>query len=326
MEKIVNGRDTMRLYNIYYICKTALGDLKNVSKESLNNGSVRVIGWPACRNSLATLGTLDFIKQEVNDVYEALNPIDREKTNPDVGNNTYSSFNSAVKKLIVKIEAVIDLYESMKEGDSKPGLDIKIPPCDDLKEYINILKEIDFVFSQCPYLKHEDEELRYNGTDVGSDWITFTLVMADITAVAAGGFYIFNNLAHLINKAIALKANFATFKMQEEALESIKQKNEVGRETIEVFEQMKKMTYEKYVNELAEEIGSTKDGEEEGKVEKSLEKLANLIDKGVEIYTSIETPKEIKVLFPFSEKQEALPDGLMKYLEDKNIPKGPAVI
>ena len=60
------------------------------------------------------------------------------------------------------------------------------------------------------------------------------------------------------------------------------------------------------------------DNEERTKAEKSLEKITELMEKGVEIYTSIDTDKDIQLLFPPLEKQEALSDDLIKLLEDKN--------
>ena len=131
-------------------------------------------------------------------------------------------------------------------------------------------------------------------------------------------FHIMNNLAAILNKAIGLKTSKNVFKMQEEMLKSMKQKNEVADETIEAFKKMKEITYNNCVKELEEEIGELKDGEEEGRVSRTLELLGDLVEKGVEIYSSIETPKEIKVLFPFSDNQPELPDSLIKYLEDKS--------
>lgn len=202
----------------------------------------------------------------------------------------------------------------MREGTSQPGIDIKIPSCNSLKEYIKILDDIDFVFTQCPYLIDENEEIKYKGTDVGSDWITFAIIMSTTTSTS---FIILNNLASIMNKVITLISNKKILDMQNEELKTMQLKNEVTQETIDIFKKLKEVTYKKYVNELQDELGELKDGEEEGKVSKSLEKLVNLIDKGVEIHTSIETPKEIKVLFPFAETQLSLPNSLLKYIEDK---------
>ena len=45
------------------------------------------------------------------------------------------------------------------------------------------------------------------------------------------------------------------------------------------------------------------------------------MDKGVEIYTSIDTSKDIQVLFPTIDGGESLPSDIMKYLEDKRQEK-----
>lgn len=319
MKVLLNGDLNMRLYNIYYTCKAALNGLKQIKEESLQNGAKRLDGWSIGKQALESLFNIDFIKNDANKLYNILSPIDREKEKPDIGSNTFNEFAVAYKKLIAKLESVVALYESMRDGTSKPGIDIKIPTCDSLKDYINILDDINFVITQCPYLKDENEEMKYIGTDVGSDWVTFAIVMS--SAVSAG-FVILNNLASIMNKVISLKSNKKVLDMQEEMLQSMKLKNNIAKETLDTFEEMKKITYKKYVDELQDELGKLKDGDEEGRVSKSLEKLANLIDKGVEIHTSIETPKEIKVLFPFAEPQQSLPDGLFKYIEDKASQNG----
>ncbi len=304
----------MRLYNVYFICKSALIELEKFNAERLNDNTYRFLNWRPAIQSIESLMKIDFISGNAKEAYNAVGPVEREETTPHVSNNMYSRFISPYRVIVNKLEAVVDLYESMKNGESKPGIDIKIPNCDNFQEYISLLKEICFVLYQCPYMVCKDEELRFRGTDVGSDWLTFALV---ISAGAAGAFRILNNLAALINKAIALKSNRDVFLMQEEQLRSMKAKNEVAEETIETFKRMKQFTYQKYIDELKQEIGDVKDGEEEDKVSKTLDKLIDLMDKGIEIYTSIETPKEIKVLFPFSDKQEVLPENFMKYLEDK---------
>lgn len=304
----------MKLYNIYYTCKAALKGLENIQGETVTSGT-RLNGWVDSKQALESLFTIDFIKIDAEQLYNVLSPIDREMSRPTIGTNTFKAFSSLYKKIIDKLEGVIDLYESMRDGISQPGIDIKIPKCKDLKEYIDILRDIDFVLTQCPYLQDNDEKLQYNGTDVGSEWISFALVTGSLVS---GSFIILNNFAALINKAISIKSNNAVLDMQDEMLKTMQLKNEVTQETIDTFKTMKTLTYQKYVNELKDELGAVEDGEEEGKVSKSLEKLSSLIDKGVEIYSSIETPKEIKVLFPFSENQDLLQDNLIKYLEDKN--------
>ena len=308
----------MRLYNIYFSCKCAYDGMKNLEVEKRNDGAYSLRNWIPCKQSLESLMNIDFISSDVERAYKTISPFDRKDVTPDIAPKTKDEFMAGYKVVMNKLEAVISLYESMRDGESKPGVDIKIPKCMDLKEYISILRDIDFILYQCPYMSSKEEELRYSGTDVGSEWITFAL----ISAGAGTTFYILNNLAALVNKAIGLKTNNNFFKMEEEILNTMKQKNEVAAETLDVFKKIKEITYKNCVEELENEIGELKDGEERDKVSRTLEIMGNLIEKGVEIYTSIETPKEIKVLFPFSDSQAEIPESLVKYLEDKSNDKG----
>ena len=314
MKLLLNGDLGMRLHNVYYVCKVALNGLEQIKSQSLSANATRLTGWNIGKQALESLFNIDFIKDDAQKLYNTLSPIDREKLHPDIGNSTFNEFISLYQKLISKLETVVDLYESMREGISQPGIDIKIPRCSSLKEYIKILNDIDFIFTQCPYFIIDNERIEYKGTDVGSDWITFTIVVSTVTSAS---FVILNNLASIMNKVTSLKSNKKILDMQDEMLKSMQLKNEATQETIDTFKKIKERIYNNYVDELQKELGELKNGEEKGKVSKSLEKMVNLLDKGVEIHTSIETPKEIKVLFPFVESQQSLPDNLLKYIEEK---------
>lgn len=98
-------------------------------------------------------------------------------------------------------------------------------------------------------------------------------------------------------------------------------KNEITEETVGVFKQMKQKLLDDSVSDLVSELGELKDGEERGKVEKTLEKMVVLMDKGVEIYSSIETPNEVKALFPTNEDNPILPDNIVKLLGKKEDTK-----
>lgn len=301
----------MRLYNIYYLCKEAYRQLNVLTPVHNNDGSYTLNSWHICKNGLEALFDIDFLKEEAKDAYNSISVIDRADISPKISSSIFNRFHDIYKKIIDKLKAIIDLYESVRNSNVSPGIDIKIPHCDKLRDYIDILRDIEFIVEQCPYLKSESEELQFSGTDVGSDWITFAIVGIPTS------FYILNNIASLVNKAIALKSNNEIWKQQEELLETMRMKNEVSQETIDAFKKMKSLTLKTYVDELQSEIGAVADPEEEAKVAKSLEKLSALIDKGVEIYSSIDTPEEIKVLFPFNEKQALLSESAVKYLEDK---------
>ena len=108
-------------------------------------------------------------------------------------------------------------------------------------------------------------------------------------------------------------------KQQDEMLKTMQQKNEIGNEVIDVFKKMTEKTLDDAVSEMENECKMTlSDPEERDRARRSLDIYAQLIDKGLEIYSSIETPKEIKVQFPFIENSPELPEGLLKLIEDKS--------
>ena len=181
------------------------------------------------------------------------------------------------------MRAIIELYESLNLGEGLDGVDIKIPKCNSLGEYISYLKDIDFIFEQCPFLQHKDGTIKFKNVDVASQWLTFLIVVTSGTAAAT---YILNNLAMLLDKAVQLKSHLINLREQEEIVRSKKLANDALESGLEIFGDLKKHYLSETVKEL--ETNNTeyplKDGEERGKAEKSLEKLCGLLEKGVEIY------------------------------------------
>lgn len=316
MENTKEGRGKlMRLYNIYYVCKQYLPTIQNIEIVEIRNGNnahtgYRIKNWGNARIALAELKKIKCLEGNVEHLCGTLNFWSLEKDAPEVTIDGGKNFRSSRKDLLITMMTIIELYESLELEQTQCGIDVKIPKCESLKEYMDYLKEIEFIFTQCPYLLADDEELKFNNVDVGSQWLTFFVV-------ATGTFYILNNLGTLVNKAIAIKSHLLTLKQQEVILETMKLKKEVTDEVIDVFKKLKRDAMEGYVKDLEGELGELKDGEERGKVEKSLEKLVMLMDKGVEIYSSIEAPNEVKALFPINEDNPILPDNIVKLLEEK---------
>lgn len=315
---IIQRRRFMRLYNTYYICKTCLPMLENTEWVEVKNGSsllkYKIKGWEDCKVALDELYNISCLKDDVFSVYSVFDVISKESLAPELSPDSGRKFISRIGKLRDDTKIIINLYDSMNIGEATTGIDVKIPKCESLQEYMDYLKEINFIFTQCPYLISKDEEIKFNSVDVGSQWLTFVLI-------TAGTLSILNNLAGLIDKALAIKSHLITIRQQEEMLETMKSNNEATQEVLDVFKTMKHLTMEGFVKDLEDELGELKDGEERGKVEKTLEKLSNLIEKGVEIYSSIDTPNEVKALFPMNENNPILPDNIIKLLEEKDLPQ-----
>lgn len=302
----------MRLYNIFYVCKVYLPAIKMVKITSIQGKQAeRIENWKPCKEALEALMKIECLSELSKKAYFSIGGPERELAFPDVSNSTANKFMSGINNLSVSMEVLLKLCDSLELGEAESGIDIKIPKCESLKEYMDYLKDINFIVTQCPFLLHEKEQIKFNNVDVGSQWLAFSVLGA------AGTFYILNNIASIIQKVIAIKSNLLVYKQQEELLKEYKRKGEMADITIDVFKRFKDDVIENCVKELEEEIKPLKDGEERDKVKRTIEIMSELMQKGVEIYSSIETPNEVKVLFPFEKDTAILPDNIMKLIEQK---------
>lgn len=307
----------MRLYNTYFLCKEYIEDIKELGYATIGAGpTCEMQNWENCKKAMAVIRRIPFLKRYVDDFYESVPVFIRENEKPRIDHDIRNMLSSKQKRLIAKMESVIEMYESLDMGVNENGIDVKIPTCDSLKEYMAYLKELDFIFSQCPFLQHDDGEIKFRTVDVGSQWLTFLIAATAGTAAVS---YILNNLAILVDKAVQVKSHLLSLKQQEEILRSQKLQNDVLETSVESFKLLKSH----YLSKAVEEIENRNDesrlenGEERGKAEKSLEKLCDLLDKGVEIYASIDADRQIQMLFPSLGGNMELPDDILKLLEDK---------
>ncbi len=280
----MKGIYKMRLYNIYYLCKKYEDTFLNFSIRQTNiNNVYKIESWEEYKKGLSVIRKIVFLQPYADALYDIVPVFVREKKQPEIDSATRNVLLDSNKGILNKMRAIIELYESLNLGEGLDGVDIKIPKCNSLGEYISYLKDIDFIFEQCPFLQHKDGTIKFKNVDVGSQWLTFLIVVTSGTAAAT---YILNNLAMLLDKAVQLKSHLINLREQEEIVRSKKLANDALESGLEIFGDLKKHYLSETVKEL--ETNNTeyplKDGEERGKAEKSLEKLCGLLEKGVEIY------------------------------------------
>ena len=312
----------MRLYNIYYVCKMVMEDLNSIEIRDylLENGDgkkriKRLTNLPRYRIALEKLKDVEIFK---NDVQQAMASVAYYGFNVstaiiDENDNRIISLANKIKN---NVKLIVDLYESMKITKHQIGLDVYVPPCKYLKDYMSILKDIDFIINQCPYLQSDEEEFQYNGTDIGSDWITLVVVTTGV--ITTTSCILLNNFAELTKKIQEIRVRFQMIDQNEEVLKTMKIRNELLMEMQQVYAKEKEDAFNNAVIDLKESLGGLNDGEEEGKVLVSLKKYNSLLESGVRFYSSIESPPEIKELLPSSDDPKALSDTIIKYLEDTN--------
>lgn len=172
---------------------------------------------------LSILKSIPSFTGHINDYIRTVPVLVRENVSPQINPVTAQKLKSKLEYICQKMRTIISLYESMNLKESRNGIDIKMPPCEYLDEYISYLQEINFVFTQCPFLQCEGEVLKFESVDVGSNWLKLTIATATTCMIL-------NNTAALIDKALIIRPHYNSLKRQEEILRSQQTKNELATE------------------------------------------------------------------------------------------------
>lgn len=117
---------------------------------------------------------------------------------------------------------------------------------------------------------------------------------------------------------LALRSHYITLQQQEEMLRSQQIKNDLAEQQIELFTTLKTIYINEEISKLESNYGKPCDPEERDKVEMSLDKLILFLDKGGEIYATLDSPEDVQALFPQMQTNYELPSDIIKYLEEKD--------
>lgn len=308
--------ENMRLYSMYFLCKMNYEYIVNMEVGERDRSDITIYSINNWKDKVAVLNKLaniECLKEATIGVYESIPIFTRGQNYIEFDSITARNFIEAKEKLLAGMETIISLYETVKKVDKEKGngFDIKLPEFKDIKDFSNCIKDIEYIVNQCPYLARQDGEIKFDTVDIGSTWITFCIIGVASTTILS-------NLSKIVEKAIKIKSNMVAIKQQEEVLRSMQQANSISNEAIETFQKVNKTLTDNCVRELEGEIGELQDGEEFDKVGRTIERLADWMNKGMQIYSTIDAPKEVKTLFPEQEEQILLNDDVIKFIEQIN--------
>lgn len=302
----------MKLYNVYRLCKQNVDFFYKNHIIDKGNGINTIESWEEIQRRFGKLSKIPVFKKDIETYLKTVPSIEREEEEPKISSKLASKLSAQEIDIYNKIYNIIELYESMglNDEDNSNAIDIKLPACEDLDEYISYLKDLNFIFSQCPFLQCDGEVIKFGSVDVGSNWLKLTITAASISVILT-------NTASLLDKALALRSHYITIQQQEEMLRSMQIKNELAEEQVRTFKQLKDAGMEIVIQRLEKDHGIQLDPEERDKTERILDKLILFLDKGGEIYASLDAPEDIQLLFPEIQGDLELPENIIKYLEDK---------
>lgn len=309
----------MRLYSMYFLCKENIDAVEAINvqtKSSGNSTTYYIANWKKTATLLNRLAAMPCIIPAATELFETIPAVQRDKDQFDIDITTRNKFMASRRNLQSRMDTIIRLYEdSHSEKTKEYGFDVKLPDFKGFDEMVDCMNDLKFVLNQCPYLNIPDAKIEYQSADVGSFWIDFAV------AGAAAATLLFN-LSKLVEMAVKIKSQVITVKQQEEQLRAMQEKNKLAGEIIETFRQVNKSLTDDYVRNLEAELGKLPEREATDKVGKSIEKLGYWMDKGLQIYSAIDAPKDVKLLFPQQEEPKLLDDVAKLIEETKKENKG----
>lgn len=304
----------MRLHEMFYLIKKALDNWVNPEfterKAAAPNPNLFT-----CSNRQEVNDELNSLKRfmQLDDTEQLLNEL---RFNSSVATFYSDSEVAKIRNSIARLHHDLQAMESMcitlgvKENAS--GFDVKLPDDISLEDLTICSKDLNTIFSQCPILNKENSKVKLSGVDVGSAWLTFTVICLGATSISI----ILNNLAALIDKAIILRSHWLTCKQQEEDLKKTKKGNELLDNVVEANKAIMEYYRGEAVNELSESHNIT-DNEDKERLGHSLKLLYELLGRGIEIYPAISAPTEVKAVFPPLETQ-VLPKSEPRFLKSES--------
>lgn len=305
----------MKLRNIYVICRDNYDSIKHINGQNVtiaNRTEIKVSGWDDARNALIRLREVASFMDEADSLIEAVPGLYRNSGTFSVNNDEWNRISSAKSTLIRTMDDTMNLYEKMgMDNEERSGIDIKLPKFNDFSEFVKYLDDIEFVLTKCPFLQDKDEKIEFENVDIGSTWLTFFIAGGVATA---GASVLLNNIAAFIDKCIIIRSHFLTTQKQKLELEDEKRDENEKKIISKYIDDSYKKVVDAAIKELEEVTKypvKNEDGDEIGRIKQCFEKMGILIDKGLQIRASIDSPNETKVLFePLEMKYLSISENL----------------
>lgn len=309
----------MRLRSIYVLCRDNLGIIDDLNGTTVSNNTAytQVSNWSNVANIINNkLLSIKYLEEYATDLIQSIPEIYRAQDSFKVKNAEWNNISNAKRLLRDSMIDVINLYESMGlDSEESTGIDIQLPKCNDFSDFKKYIDELDFILYKCPFFVSKEEALKFETVDVGSMWLSFVIVGTGIVTTSI----LANNIAAFIDKCLIIRSHKKTIEEQEISLKAMEMDNSLRETTIKGLKKLYEAQVNILINELESETGiKLKDGEERGRVIQTIEKMNGLLDKGLQIYSALDSPDEVKSLFePIEMKYLSMAENI-KLLDNKD--------
>lgn len=308
----------MKLRNIYVLCRDNCVFIRQIERETvvINSRSVsRISGWGQAADAIANLMTVSIFRDKIETLIESVPAYYRTQNTFDIATEDGNKIVRARDNILAIMNNVMEIYEEIgQEKEKKVGLDIKLPEFTDFSEFAKDIGEIEYVLTKCPFTQSAEEELKFENVDVGTTWLTFFIAGAALT----GGSILLNNIAAFVDKCIIIRSHYLLTEKQKNDLEKEKKEAKEKEIILKYIDKMYRKEVDDAIAEL-EEVTTYRvvDLDERDRIRLAMEKMGALIDKGLQIYSTIDSPSEVKNMFAPLEMKYIEIGKKMELLEEK---------
>ncbi len=310
----------MRLRNIYLKCKEHIGEVEEFRAISVNgnNNLKHVTGWKKFSKMITEeLMPIEYLSNEAEMIIKSMPEIYLAKDTFNMDTSDWNDIDRARVELINCMADAIGLYESLeieRDEENTVGIDIKLPKTDNFSDFKKYIDQLEFILYKCPFFRKKSEEtLKFESLDVGSMWLNFICVGASIGTASV----LLNNIAAFIDKCFIVRSHYLNLQTQKKYLEQLEKEEKTKKTVLEGLEQVYQAQVKEVIIDL-QNITNIKldDGEEYGTVEQAFQKTNELLDKGMQIYATLNASEQNQVLFKPIEMRYLEIEEKSKLLED----------
>lgn len=303
----------MRLQEMYFLCKTALGqwETPNIIEQKRGQQVVDYLfeNLGAVNETLRVLEPIPMFHDKIVNFHSLNERLDYGKTRAAIDLQLRTEAIRRLSNIESQLETICEVAESMGYNDTLDGIDVKFPDGLSLDEFAKMTSKLSSVLAQCPTLQFKDASFQLKGVDRGSTWLSFAVIGGAAVAL-------FSGIAALVDKAIMIRSHIATCKQQESQVRQLEDSEQLLHTIIEANKETTKLLVAQVAKEMAEEHGIT-DPEAIGRQQYALKELTDMMSKGLEIYAAINSAPEVKAVFPPLERQR-ISEAELKLLEKKS--------
>lgn len=278
-----------------------------LNTQEVNINSTRFIeikNWKEISGALFLLLRYSFLKDSIENLFECGANVKSNANNITITSSSFKEFENRFNIIKAKCEAIMDYNDFKSCMDKENYLYVKLPDeLNDLSELEEMIKSLEYIFNKCPILSDSYDKIGFVGVEHGSSWLVLSIIVTSLKLLPEA----LNNIADFIKKCNEIRIQNRTIRKMD--LDYYAALFDFSKEE---FDERIKIA-DKKIKEQQSEVCIEKFKEIEGINKEKISSVDNLsithamvsmielIEKGVEIYSSDNVDESVKTRFPIQE-------------------------